>query len=103
MNKTAVVFLANLTVPLLAAQSIAQKPAPDANGSATMQIRRAADGHPDLSGLWSVATALPFGGLRRTVNGEATTASFDNSGRNRIRATVKGALPWTAAPEYKPE
>jgi hypothetical protein len=104
MNKPAVAFLISLTIASLAmAQSAAQKPAPGATNAATSQIHRTADGHPDLSGLWTFAISLPAGGLKRVVNGEATTASFDQSARHRVYENVKGALPWTPAPAYKPE
>jgi hypothetical protein len=103
MNKPAFAFLAGIALSGLAmGQSVAQKPAPDAGTSAT-HIRRTADGHPDLSGGWAFAISLPPEGLKRVVNGQASTSSFDQSARRRVNKNVPGSLPWTAAPEYKPE
>ncbi len=102
MNRPVVALLACLTIALAMGQSPAQKPAPGASG-VTAHIRRTADGHPDFNGLWAFAISLPPGALKRVVNGQATTASFDQSARHRVFENVKGALPWTPAPEYKAE
>ena len=82
--------------------SAPQKPALDAKSAAPGKIRRTADGHPDLGGIWTFAISLPAGGLTRVSDGKATTASFDQSARHRA-FDVKGALPWTPAPSYKAE
>jgi hypothetical protein len=61
---------------------------------------RAADGHPDLSGIWAYTIGLPPGALKKEVNGKAEVANFD---RGTIRKPVAGALPSTPVPSYKPE
>ena len=72
-------------------------PAQDAKG------KRTADGHPDLSGLWSYAVDLPSGGLKRESNGKVIVKQADLSSRRAPKGEVKGALPYTAAPVDKPE
>lgn len=85
------VVTAAVLLPVLAAE-----PSP-ANTARTV------DGHPDLSGVWSFGIGLPAGGLKKVVNGSATVKTFDHSARELSNAPVAGALPWTAAPSYKPE
>jgi len=79
---------------LLAGLIAAQEPA---------KVKRTADGHPDLSGLWSYAVDLPAGGIKREINGKVTVKQADLSNRRAPKGEVKGALPFTAAPVYKPE
>jgi len=59
---------------------------------------------PDLSGSWSVTLGLPTGSaLKRQEGGVTKTASID---RVKVQGAIgqgRGALPWTAAPSYKPE
>jgi len=69
----------------------------------TAKVKRTADGHPDLSGLWSYAVDLPSGGIKREINGKVTVKQADLSNRRAPKGEVKGALPFTAAPVYKPE
>jgi len=57
--------------------------------------------HPDLSGVWSYAIDLPPAAIRKQVNGSATVQKV-NRGVTVAKA-VKGALPSTPAPSYKPE
>ncbi|HLK46911.1 MAG TPA: hypothetical protein VKT49_02185 [Bryobacteraceae bacterium] len=66
-------------------------------------VKRTADGHPDLSGVWQFAIDLPPGALKRESNGSVSFKSFDPSARRPAPAPVPGALPFTAAPSYKPE
>ena len=91
------------------AQTAAARPGPETAATAASnaapnagvpKIRRTADGHPDLSGIWALSTAIPIDGLKRVVDGKATTSTFD---RPRRRVEVQGALAATQAPEYKPE
>ncbi len=67
------------------------------------KIKRTADGHPDLSGLWAYAVDLPAGGIKRQVDGKVIVKQADLSNRRAPKGEVKGALPFTAAPAYKPE
>jgi hypothetical protein len=67
------------------------------------KTKRAADGHPDLSGLWSYAVDLPSGGIKREVEGKVVIKQADLSSRRAPKGEVKGALPFTAAPVYKSE
>jgi len=81
--------------------SVPAKPA--AATSARAKIRRAPDGHPDLSGMWTFAIDLPPGPLTKVVDGKVTTTKLNQAARHRASNDVPGALPWTKAPEYKPE
>src|SRR5438105_15485234 len=66
-------------------------------------VKRTADGHPDLSGLWAYAVDLPSGGIKREINGKVVIKQADLSNRRAPKGEVKGALPFTATPLYKPE
>jgi hypothetical protein len=90
-------FSATIAVLVLAALAGAQQ------GSAPAKIKRTADGHPDLSGIWAYAVDLPAGGLKRVSNGQVVVKQADLSSRRAPKGEVKGALPFTAAPVYKPE
>src|SRR6476661_4966621 len=93
-------FLGGLAaVLLLVALATAQQQV----GSAPTKIRRTADGHPDLSGIWAYAVDLPSGGIKRESNGKVVIKQADLSSRRAPKGEVKGALPFTAAPAYKPE
>src|SRR5436305_9449553 len=61
------------------------------------------NGHPDLSGTWLFSIDLPPIALKRQVNGSTAIKGIDASGRRPAAASVAGALPFTAAPVYKPE
>jgi hypothetical protein len=58
--------------------------------------------HPDLSGVWSYAIDLPPTAIKKEVNGSAVIQKV-NHGVTVASAPIKGALPSTAAPSYKPE
>jgi hypothetical protein len=87
-------------VILLGASVAAQQ---SASAPATVDARRTADGHPDLSGIWAFSIALPGGALKKVENGSVSYAQVDLSGRMPAKTPVPGALPFTAAPSYKPE
>jgi hypothetical protein len=59
--------------------------------------------HPDLSGIWAFTIDLPPGGLKRQVNGSVVINKVDRGVAAVDRASVKGVLPFTPAPSYKPE
>jgi hypothetical protein len=46
---------------------------------------------------------LPSGGIKREVDGKVIIKQADLSSRRAPKGEVKGALPFTAAPVYKPE
>jgi hypothetical protein len=75
-----------------------------ASGSAAKDIKvaRAADGHPDLSGTWLFSIDLPPTALKVSGPAGAKIKTIDQSGRRDAKG-VAGALPFTAAPAYKPE
>jgi hypothetical protein len=58
-------------------------------------------GHPDLSGIWSFVHDLPPVGLKKVVNGKEIVTSPDRGIARKV--TVRGALPSTPEPSYKPE
>jgi hypothetical protein len=87
-----------MLVVTLAALAAAQP-----SGSAAAKISRLADGHPDLSGIWSYAIDLPPTALKKVVNGKVIVNAVDQSARRPARTAVPGALPSTPTPSYKPE
>ncbi len=99
-NITIVLAAGLLTVNIAVAQ---QKAAPEARPvAAASKIRRVADGHPDLSGIWSFAISIPPGAVAKVVDGQKTVLKADQSARY-LQAELPGALPWTKEPSYKPE
>ena len=62
----------------------------------------AADTHPDLSGIWSYAIDLPPGAIKKEVKGSVSIQKV-NRGAVTARTPIRGELPFTAAPSYKPE
>jgi hypothetical protein len=58
--------------------------------------------HPDLSGIWSYGIDLPPASIKKQVNGAVTVHNV-NHGVTTAAAAIKGALPSTPAPSYKPE
>ena len=70
--------------------------------TAQKATNRTADGHPDLSGMWTYAIDTAPIGLRRVENGKTSIIKVDQSARHRP-AEMPGTLPWTKAPAYKPE
>src|SRR6266849_6111755 len=93
---TAVLLTANIAVAQREAAPAA-KPA-----AAVPKIRRVADGHPDLSGIWTFAISIPPGPLAKVVDGHKTVLKADQSARY-LQAELPGALPWTKEPSYKTE
>jgi hypothetical protein len=61
------------------------------------------NGHPDLSGTWLFSIDLPPIALKKQTNGQTSIKGIDASGRRPAVEKVAGALPFTAAPVYKPE
>ena len=72
-------------------------------GATPHKVPRAADGHPDLSGLWGYTIDLPPVVLKTQIDGAVSVKSIDNSARELGKGAVPGALPWTPVPTYKPE
>src|SRR6478672_11684841 len=72
-------------------------------GLAAMLPLFAQNSHPDLSGTWLFSIDLPPASLKKSVNGKIEVKRIDASGRRPATAPVAGALPFTAAPSYKPE
>ena len=85
MNRILCVIAAGILVAGPAAAQ--QKPAPGADST----IRRAADGHPDLSGNWTYAIDLAPVVLKTVADGKVTTTTLDQSARHRAVENVPGA------------
>jgi len=66
-------------------------------------VAQSGNGHPDLSGTWLFSIDLPPVALKKQTNGQTTITGIDASGRRPATEKVAGALPFTAAPVYKPE
>jgi hypothetical protein len=71
--------------------------------AAANDVPRTADGHPDLSGVWTYAIDLPPVNLKKEVNGSVSVKVIDQSARRGAKTPIPGALPSTPAPSYKPE
>jgi len=65
--------------------------------------RRAVQTHPDLSGVWSYAIDRAPAALKHEVNGKVTIKTIDQSARHGDATSVRGVLPSTPKPSYKPE
>jgi hypothetical protein len=70
------------------------------SGFAVAETPKAA--HPDLSGVWAYAIDLPPAAIKKEVNGSSAIQRV-NHGVTVAKTPVKGALPSTPAPSYKPE
>jgi hypothetical protein len=95
-----------MTAGLAAAQQKAapsSKPGPAGKHASDSDVRRSADGHPDLSGNWTYAIDVAPVALKRVTDGKVSTTTIDQSARHKVFENVPGALPWTKAPSYKPE
>lgn len=94
-------------VVLLATSAAAQQSADTSQPAAmatSTHVKRMADGHPDLSGIWAYSIDLPGGALQKqSANGAVEIERVDLSGRHAAKMAVPGALPSTPAPSYKPE
>jgi len=84
-------------------QTASSATAVNAKASVAGEARRTADGHPDLSGTWTFGIDLPPGDLQKVVDGKVIRVHYDQSARHQANHNVPGALPWEAAPSYKPE
>jgi hypothetical protein len=73
------------------------------DSATTPKAPRAADGHPDLSGIWAYAIDLPPVTLKKEINGKVSTTDIDQRAAKPAQKPVPGALPSTSAPSYKPE
>ncbi|HXP88924.1 MAG TPA: hypothetical protein VN841_29660 [Bryobacteraceae bacterium] len=98
MNHRIVLIVAVVAIAAACVFAQASGSAAKASGS----IPRAADGHPDLSGIWQFAIDLPPTGLKKTGPSGVEFKTVDQSGRRAAKG-VPGALPSTNAPSYKPE
>ena len=58
--------------------------------------------HPDLSGVWSYAIDRAPSALKKEVNGTVTVHSIDQSARHGDATAIRGVLPSTPKPSYKP-
>jgi len=63
---------------------------------------RTADGHPDLSGIWTNVLALPGENLVKILDGKVIRTPSRSGPRPRP-TEIAGALPSDSAPSYKPE
>src|ERR1700720_3650592 len=84
-------------------QTASSATAVNAKASVASEAHRTADGHPDLSGTWTFGIDLPPGDLQKVVDGKVIRVHYDQSARHLANHNVPGALPWEAAPSYKPE
>jgi hypothetical protein len=57
--------------------------------------------HPDLSGVWSYGIDLPPVAIRKLVNGKEIVQAVKRDAAPTLKP-VAGALPFTAAPSWKP-
>src|SRR5262245_11619538 len=58
---------------------------------------------PDLSGVWSYAIDRAPAALKKEVNGTVTVQRIDQSARHGDATSLRGVLPSTPRPSYKPE
>jgi hypothetical protein len=70
-------------------------------GSAS--VKRAPETPPDLSGVWSYAIDRAPAALKKEVNGTVTIQKIDQSARHGDATSIRGVLPSTPKPSYKPE
>src|SRR5262245_58513149 len=109
MTQRTIIQIAAFGLLVTGLVSAQQKAGPTSNASSseertsTSSVRRAADGHVDLSGNWTYAIDIAPAALKRVVDGQVTTTKVDQSARHRPFENVPGGLPWTKAPSYKPE
>jgi hypothetical protein len=94
--------------PILGAMAAAMlvavpAPAQENATAATSKPPSAVSVHPDFSGIWAYSVALPAPVLKKVENGSTSYAEVDLSGRMPAKGPVPGALPFAAAPSYKPE
>src|SRR5208283_3689638 len=81
--------------------SAAQKPA--AAKPAAGELKRTADGHPDLSGTFIYAIDLAPVALKKEVAGKVSVLTVDHTGNHPVKAPIPNALPSTPEPSYKPQ
>jgi hypothetical protein len=95
-RQIASIFAASALVASFAVAQQKAVPAPQAT-------KRMADGHPDLSGLWTYAIDLAPVTLKKTVDGKTTVTPVTQSARHEVFNDLPGSMPWTKTPTYKPE
>ena len=99
-----IVSIAGMMIAGLASaqqNSAALKPA--AAKPSTSDVKRTADGHPDLSGTFIYAIDLAPVALKKEVAGKVSVLTVDHTGNHPVKAPIPNALPFTPAPSYKPE
>jgi hypothetical protein len=90
---------------VIAASASAQQSSPAAKPAASTKAvskHRTADGHPDLSGIWTFAISIPPGSITKVIDGKKSVEKIDRSARY-FEADIPGALPWSKEPSYKPD
>src|SRR5437764_5765661 len=70
-------------------------------GSAS--AKRAPNVHPDLSGVWTYAIDRAPSALKKEVNGAVVVRTIDQSARHGDATSIRGVLPSTPKPSYKPQ
>ena len=95
-HKFVILFAAALLLAGLAAADNKESAAP-------AKPPRAADGHPNLDGIWAYAIDLPPVTLKKEINGKVILKDIDQSAAKPAKKPVPGALPSTTDPSYKPE
>jgi len=69
-HRLVIVFSAALLLASLAT-------ADNKDAATTSKAPRAADGHPDLNGIWAYAIDLPPVTLKKVINGKVSNAETD--------------------------
>jgi len=64
--------------------------------------KRAGASHPDLSGVWTYAIDRAPASLKTEVNGSVSVKAIDQSARHGDATSLRGVLPSTPKPSYKP-
>jgi hypothetical protein len=103
-NSIVPIFAAVILLGTSAAAQQSADTGQPAAGATSTHVKRMADGHPDLSGIWAYSIDLPGGALQKqSAKGGVEVERVDLSGRHAAKMAVPGALPSTPTPSYKPE